>query len=178
MLELVEPDLARHAAWLASHQEWGPGLHEDGFGLAADDDVESAEGFARWTSRVTALATARLWWIVDRDEVVGGIALRTANTDDVLQRGHVGYGVRPSARGRGIATWALGEVLRHAQAAGLHRILAVCLEDNIASIKTIQRHAGVLEGVVTDEHGLRRRRYWIELGQAGPATGQPRRRLP
>ena len=167
MPALVEPDVTQHAAWLASHREWGPGLHEDGFGLAADDDVESAEGFARWTSRVTALATARLWWIVDRDEVVGGIALRTANTDDVLQRGHVGYGVRPSARGRGVATWALGEVLRHAQAAGLQRILAVCLEGNIASIKTIQRHGGVLDRVVKDEHGQRLRRYWIELHQDG-----------
>jgi hypothetical protein len=26
-------------AWLAAHEEWGPGLLEDGFGLGPDDDT-------------------------------------------------------------------------------------------------------------------------------------------
>lgn len=34
MLDLAVPDAARHSAWLASHREWGPDSHEDGFGLA------------------------------------------------------------------------------------------------------------------------------------------------
>jgi predicted acetyltransferase len=162
MLELVLPDVARHSAWLASHREWGSGLHEDGFGLGPDDDVESAEGFYAWVSRLRSLPAARMWWIVEGDAVLGGIALRTATNDTVLRLGHVGYGIRPSARGRGIATWALGELLPHARAAGLNRVLLVCLDDNVGSIKTIERHAGVLEKVVDDDHGLVRR-YWIDL---------------
>jgi predicted acetyltransferase len=164
MLTLVAPSVARHAAWLASHREWGPGLHEDGYGVGADDEVETADGFARFVQRVTALPAARMWWVLDEDEVVGGIALRTAESANVLQRGHVGYGVRPSARGRGIATWALGEVLRRAPESGLNHVLLVCLDDNIPSIKTIERHRGVLEHVVNDG-GVRVRRYWIDLTQ-------------
>lgn len=160
MLELVPPDVARHDAWLAAHREWGAGLHEDGFGIGADDDVENAEGFATWVGRVCSLPAARMWWIVEGDAVLGGIALRTGN--QALRLGHVGYGIRPSARGRGVATWALGALLPHARAAGLNRLLLVCEDDNAASIRTIERHGGVLEGLATD-HDPVVRRYWIDL---------------
>lgn len=162
MPELILPEVAHHAAWLASHREWGPGLHEDGFGIGPDDDVESAEGFAAWVSRLRALPAARMWWIVEGDAVLGGIALRTVTNDKVLRLGHIGYGVRPSARSRGVATWAVGALLPRARAAGLSRLLLVCLDDNVGSIKTIERHGGVLEKVVDDGHALLRH-YWIDL---------------
>ncbi|MGZ4575186.1 MAG: GNAT family N-acetyltransferase, partial [Mycobacteriaceae bacterium] len=133
----------------------------DGFGVGPDDDVDSADGFANWVSRLRSLP-ARMWWIVDGEAVLGGIALRTVTNDMVVRLGHVGYGIRPSARGRGIATWALGEVLPHARAAGLSRLLLVCLDDNVGSIRTIERNGGVLERVSNDGHNLVRR-YWIDL---------------
>lgn len=162
MLELVRPDIARYAAWLESHREWGPGLHEDGFGLRADDEVESAAGFAAWVDRTRSLPGARMWWIVEGDAVQGGVALRTGVGPDVLRLGHVGYGIRPSARGRGIATWAVGALLPHARESGLERVLLVCLDDNEASIRTIERQGGILEQIVDDGNALVRR-YWIDL---------------
>jgi predicted acetyltransferase len=159
VLELVHPDVGRHAAWLASHREWGPGLHEDGFGVGPEDDVDSADGFATWVSRLRSLPAARLWWIVDGETVLGGIALRTGTDDQVQRLGHVGYGIRPSARGQGIASWAVGEVLPHARQAGMGRLLLVCRDDNVGSVKTIERHGGVLE---EGGEGLVRR-YWIDL---------------
>lgn len=104
----------------------------------------------------------RLWWVVEQDVVLGGIVLRPFTNDEVLRMGHIGYGVRPSARGHGVATWALGYVLRHSRRAGLERVLLVCLDDNATSIKTIERCGGVLEGSVDDGHGLARH-YWIDL---------------
>ncbi|MBW4076915.1 MAG: GNAT family N-acetyltransferase [Acidobacteria bacterium] len=144
------------------HREWGPGLHEDGFGLGQDDEVESLEGFSTWVSRLCSRPNARMWWIMEGDDVLGGIALRSESSDKVPQLGHVGYGVRPSARGRGVATWAMGAILVHARSAGLGRLLLVCLDDNVNSIRIIERYAGVLEGVVAEGHSLVRR-YWIEL---------------
>jgi predicted acetyltransferase len=94
--------------------------------------------------------------------VLGGIVLRPFTNDMVLRVGHIGYGVRPSARGRGLATWALGQVLRHAREAGLERVFLVCLDDNDASIKTIERCGGVRDGTVDDGHRLVRH-YWIDL---------------
>ena len=79
--------------------------------------------------------------------------------------GHIGYGVRPSARRRGLASWALGEMLGEARAAlGVDRVLVPCLADNIASARTIERNGGVLEGIRDTEHGPVKR-YWINLDQ-------------
>lgn len=161
MPELIEPDAGRHSEWLKSHREWGPGLHEDGFGIGPRDEVESAAGFAAWVDRLRS-RPGRLWWIVEQEVVLGGIVLRPFTNDDVLRTGHIGYGVRPSARGRGLATWALNQVLRHAREAGLERVLLVCTENNAASIKTIERSGGVLDRAVDDGHGLVRQ-YWIHL---------------
>ncbi|MBD7996354.1 hypothetical protein H9639_13700 [Arthrobacter sp. Sa2CUA1] len=47
MPELVEPTIELYAAWRDAIEEWGPGMHEDGFGLLASDAVDSAEGIER-----------------------------------------------------------------------------------------------------------------------------------
>ena len=94
--------------------------------------------------------------------MLGGIVLRPSTIDDALRTGHIGYGVRPSARGHGLATWALNQVLRHARDAGRERVLLVCRDDNAASITTIERSGGVLDRTVDDGHGPARH-YWIHL---------------
>jgi predicted acetyltransferase len=101
-------------------------------------------------------------WVVERDRVLGGIALRHEFNDYVRWAGHVGYGIRPSARGRGLASWALGQMLDEARGLGLEQVLIVCPTDNLASAKTIERQGGVLEGVRDTERGPVRR-YWIKL---------------
>jgi predicted acetyltransferase len=106
---LVRPSVALHTAWLEAHEEWGDGLHEDGFGLVETDDVRSSEGFCVFVDRLSAKETSpgddggTFRWIVEDGEVLGGIALRHEPAQDVDVLGHVGYGLRPSARGRGLA---------------------------------------------------------------------------
>lgn len=168
MPELIAPTVRLHAAWLEARAEWGSGAHEDGFGLHPEDAVESAVGFAAWVARLaaeSARSTAR--WIVEGDRVLGGIALRHEFTDYVAWAGHIGYGIRPSARRRGLATWALGQMLDQARALGLDRVLIVCAVDNLASVKTIERNGGTFEGIGDTAYGPVRR-YWITLGGAAP----------
>ncbi|RAO34191.1 hypothetical protein PSN13_03058 [Micromonospora saelicesensis] len=174
MPKLVAPTVRLHAAWLEAHDEWGPGLHEDGFGLQSTDEVRSPDGFAAWVTRLVdwsgpdgPLEDSRVRctyrWIVEDDRVLGGIALRH-ELDDYLLRvgGHIGYGIRPSARRRGLATWALDRMLGEARALGLDRVLLACEADNTASAKTIERLGGVLEDIRDTELGPARR-YWITL---------------
>lgn len=168
MPELVAPTVDLHGAWLDAHAEWGPGQHEDGFGLEASDEVESPAGFAAWVTRLADMSVrpgesgCLYRWIVERDRVLGAIALRHGESDFVRWAGHLGYGIRPSARGRGLATWAVGRMLDEARGLGLDRLLVVCAPDNVASAKTIERCGGVFEGIRDTRFGPTRR-YWIQL---------------
>jgi predicted acetyltransferase len=161
--QLIPPTTSLHNAWLQAHAEWGPGLHEDGFGLAPTDEVTSPDGFAGWVKRIGSEA-ATYRWMVEGDQVLGGIALRHEDTDYVRWAGHIGFGVRPSARKRGLAAWALAEMLTEAATLGMDRVLVVCAVPNIASASTIERVGGEFEAIGETRFGPVRR-YWIPTGR-------------
>jgi len=174
MPELIPPTVRLHRAWLDSRDEWGRGVHQDGSGLRPADEVDSPAGFAAWVGRLNdeedpAKPVAADWvhctyrWIVEDDRVLGAISLRHELNEFLLQAGgHIGYGVRPSARRRGLATWALAETLRAAAKLGLDRVLITCNVSNVGSARTIENAGGVLEDVRDTEIG-RVRRYWVTL---------------
>jgi predicted acetyltransferase len=167
---LIAPSVDLYRAWLDAHVEWGPGVHEDGFGLLPSDYVDSMGGFERWVSRLSAAAAegrdrrCSYRWIVEGGRVLGGIALRHGDGELVRRVGHIGYGIRPSARRRGLATWALGEIIAEAREAGMDRVLVVCADENLGSAKTIERCGGVLESIQVTELGPARR-YRITVGE-------------
>ena len=167
---LITPAVGWHERWLDAHHEWGPGLHEDGFGIDPSDEVETPNGFAAWVDLLLAsdnpaeadrrhMLPCRYRWISEGDRVVGGIALRYGSSDFVRRNGHIGYGIRPSARRRGLATWALGRMLDEARGLDLDRVLLVCEADNEPSAATIEHNGGVVEA--STDAAIRR--YWIDL---------------
>lgn len=172
--ELISPTARLRDSWLASRDEWGRDVHQDGAALRADDDVDSPAGFARWVARLAGQADtsrpagesrvhASYWWITEGGTYLGAITLRHELNDVLLRAGgHIGYGIRPSARGRGLATWALRSVLARAPALGLRKVLVTCGDSNLASARAIEKAGGVLEDVRETELGLVRR-YWITL---------------
>ncbi|GGT79835.1 GNAT family N-acetyltransferase [Streptomyces lateritius] len=176
MPELIAPTARLHSSWLEADAEARPGARLDSAGvrLAAGEGFADPELFAAWVRRLREQSDptrplaegwvhATHWWIVEDGAYVGAIDLRHELNDFLLRAGgHVGYSIRPSARRRGLATWALGAVLPEARALGLERLLVTCDDDNIASARTIERNGGVLEDVRSTEIGLKRR-YWIEL---------------
>lgn len=174
MPELIPPTVLLHDSWLDARDEWGRGVHQDGSGLRPEDEVDSAAGFSAWVGRLLREADASIpaapgrvhatyFWIVEAGSFLGAITLRHALSEFLLRAGgHIGYGIRPSARGRGLATWALRAVLPEAQALGMERVLVTCRDDNLASAAVIERNGGVLDDVRETELGLTRR-YWITL---------------
>ncbi|MFF9011549.1 GNAT family N-acetyltransferase [Streptomyces sp. NPDC014870] len=176
MRELVTPTAHLHRSWLEAHAEWNPGARQAGagIGLAEREALAIPEVFASWVGRLREQADtdrvlgeervhATHWWIVEDGAYVGAIDLRHRLNDFLLRAaGHVGYSVRPSARRRGHATWALGAILPEARVLGMDRVLVTCDEDNIASARAIERNGGVLEDIRATEIG-RKRRYWITL---------------
>lgn len=174
MPELIFPTADLHKSWLEARDEWGAGAHQDGAGLQESDEVESAEGFAAWVERLRRQSDptipveegrvhASYWWIVEDSIYLGAISLRHELNDFLLRAGgHIGYGIRPFARRRGLATFAVASVLDEARKLGLERVLITCNDANEASARTIERSGGVLEDTRETELGLTRR-YWIDL---------------
>ena len=174
MAELVEPTVRLHASWLESRDEWGRGAHQDGSGLRPEDEVDTAAGFAAWVDRLRRAGDrtvppeegkvhATHWWVVEGERYLGAISLRHELNDFLLRAGgHIGYGIRPSARRRGLATWALERVLDVARARGLDRVLITCEDRNVGSARVIESQGGVLEDVRSTELG-QTRRYWVDL---------------
>ena len=174
MPDLIPPTSSLHDSWLDARDDWGRGVHQEGSGLRPEDEVDSPDGFEAWVSRLLRGADtsipadpgrvhATYFWIVEADTVLGAISLRHTLTDFLLRAGgHVGYGIRPAARRRGLATWALGAMLPEARALGIDRLLVTCNADNAGSARTIEKNGGELEDIRETELGLTRR-YWIGL---------------
>ncbi|MEU4426956.1 GNAT family N-acetyltransferase [Actinoplanes sp. NPDC024001] len=174
MPELIAPTTRLHAAWIDSHDEWGRGVHQPGSGLRAGDDVDSPAGFAAWVARLLieedtaipaedGLVHCSYRWVVDGDRLLGTISLRHQLNEWLLEvGGNIGYGIRPSERRRGLARFALREMLAEARRIGLDRVMISCDVDNPASARTIESCGGVLEDVRDTSIGLIRR-YWIAL---------------
>lgn len=84
---------------------------------------------------------------------------------DVRIHGHIGYGVRPSERGKSYATAMLKLALGYCKKIGLDKVLITCDKSNIASAKTIMRCAGVLKSEELQDDGEILQRYWIDTNE-------------
>jgi predicted acetyltransferase len=130
--------------------------------------LEDTDEFARFTTylraealpetpRPTGWVPYTVMWIVEGAEYLGRVSLRhTLNGQLLTWGGHIGYGVRPTARGRGVATTALALMLPIAADMGIDPVLVTCDVDNEPSRRTIERNGGIYED--TREGKLR---YWV-----------------
>ncbi len=104
------------------------------------------------------------FWLEEGGQIVACARLRLGLTPYLENEGgHIGYDVRPSMRRRGYGTALLRLVLVEARALGIQRVRVTCDDDNVGSIKVIERNGGSLAGYgVSMATGKTVRQYWIE----------------
>ena len=99
----------------------------------------------------------------ERSIFVGAVNIRHYLSEGLLlSGGHIGDGIRPSERGKGLGTRMIALALDKCRELGIGRVLMCCDSDNFASARTIEKNGGVLENVVVGG-GAPVRRYWITL---------------
>ena len=99
----------------------------------------------------------------ERNIVVGAVNIRHyLNEALLLNGGHIGDGVRPSERRKGIATKMISLALDECRKLGINKVLMVCDKGNIGSAKSIENNGGILENEVVVD-GVVEQRYWIDL---------------
>lgn len=107
---------------------------------------------------------ASLYFLIDENKkIFGALQIRHALNEKLLKLGgHIGYGVRPSERQKGLATKMLSLSLKKAEELGLKRVLITCDKKNIGSAKTITNNGGVLENEEDDGNRITQR-YWVQI---------------
>jgi len=165
-MKLISTASADPSAFLRMAQDWRE--HDtDRYALALDD-------FGRYLQQLRCEEAAdqpmgrvpSAQYCLECDgEIMACIRLRFYLTPDLEQEGgHIGYDVRPSARGKGFGTTLLRLVLVHAKQQGLERVLLTADAQNLPSLKVIERNGGVLSGeVISPTTGKPMRHYWIAL---------------
>lgn len=97
-----------------------------------------------------------------QDRFVGAVNIRHSLNEALLfSGGHIGDGIRPSARNQGFGTQMVALALNECDQLGIRRVLMCCSKRNLASARTIQKNGGILENEVSDG-GEIVQRYWIE----------------
>lgn len=117
--------------------------------VARCEEVERGENLGGFAANST-------WWLYDEEEdkLIGACNLRhRLNETDGQLWGHIGYGIRPSARRKGYAVLALQTMLLEAQKLGIHEVLLGAYSSNIGSWKTMERcGAQFLRCILEDEN--------------------------
>ena len=99
----------------------------------------------------------------ETNRFVGAVNIRHRLNALLLRSGgHIGDGVRPSERRKGVATRMIALALEECRRLGIEHVLMVCDKDNVASARTIQKNGGMLENEIFDGETLVQR-YWIDL---------------
>ncbi|MDY4762224.1 GNAT family N-acetyltransferase [Streptococcus thoraltensis] len=94
----------------------------------------------------------------DQNQALGFLNIRLRLDQELLSTGgHIGYSVRPSKRGRGIAKKMLKEAIAIAATKNIQNILVTCHQDNQASRAVILANGGVFENSIDETE-----RYWIK----------------
>jgi predicted acetyltransferase len=106
-----------------------------------------------------------LHWLCDGDMFIGEASIRHQLNAHLMQEGgHIGYGIRPSYRGRGYGKRILALALEECRRLRIERVLVTCLDRNVASARIIEANRGRLENVIAAPSGQGAlRRYWITL---------------
>ena len=95
---------------------------------------------------------ATTYWLIDGDEIVGVTNLRHYLNDRIRHAGgHIGLGIRPSYRGKGLGTLLMQLSVVKAAEMGIKQIHVHCHKHNQASARMIKANGGTLDSEIEDD---------------------------
>ena len=170
VLRLLRP--AEEPEFLRAHRATSPSvpnfLHHYQEGMPFQRYLEILAEQARGEHLAADHVPATFLFAFDGTTVVGRVSIRHS-LNPYLERfgGHIGYVVVPEYRRQGYATEILRQAIQLArQQLGLNRVLVTCDDDNVGSIRTIEKNGGVFESTAAGQDGVApKRRYWIDTAE-------------
>ena len=102
--------------------------------------------FAKGVNIPEGFVPSSTYWLVEHGELLGVSNLRHHLNDRIRNSGgHIGLGIRPSYRGRGLGHLLMALTIQEARRKGIGEIYLHCHKNNEASTRMIISNGGVLE---------------------------------
>ncbi len=172
MPELTPPIVGVHRSYLTAIDEYRT---EGGYPDFDNLDVNDPQRFALYVHRLRVDPRGSpaadwppmtlLWW-VDGATYLGRISIWHHLNSALADSGHIGYDIRPSARGRGHATAMLGAALPAIAQLGINPALATIRAANLASRRVLEANGARL----IDDKAGRLRFHLPTTGRGGQGS--------
>jgi len=164
-VKLVLPCAAYKASYINYIQELGD---EERYPFPLDFDhqdfsalLTKLENFSNGSGIPDNFVPATTYWLVDGEELVGVSNLRHYLNERLrYSGGHIGLGIRPSFRGKGLGKLLLALTIEKAVELGIKEIHVHCHKNNEASARMIRANNGSLESEF-EEAGEALQRYVV-----------------
>ncbi|MGH8870093.1 MAG: GNAT family N-acetyltransferase [Actinomycetes bacterium] len=167
MAHLVPPTVTLQASFVEALDEY---RRDDAYDVLDPGAARDPAAFARYVEGLrdavrpseeqvmAPVPTTTLWW-VDGSTYLGTLTIRHRLGTDFLATygGHLGYRVRPAARGQGHATRMLAAALPVMASLGIDPALVTCDTVNGASRRVIERNGGRFESALDGKL-----RFWVD----------------
>ena len=112
-------------------------------------------------------ASSTTYWLYDEEnnKLIGASNLRHFLTEDGERYwGHIGYGIRPTERKKGLGTLLLKLTIEKAKDRGLNKIYLGANKDNIGSWKIMENCNAKFDKIVYEEAtNAPIKKYWIDI---------------
>ncbi|GAA0817893.1 GNAT family N-acetyltransferase [Colwellia asteriadis] len=124
--------------------------------------LEKNNNFAQGKNIPEHMVPSTTLWLVDSNELVGVTNLRHYLNQQIAHcGGHIGLGIRPSYRGKGLGHLLMKLSIEQLFARGVGTIHIHCYKNNSASARTILSNNGILDSEIT-EGGQIIQRYLVQ----------------
>jgi predicted acetyltransferase len=135
-------------------------------GLSFEARVEQWRLAETEAAYATGFVPNTVFFLVDGPgRILGALSYRPRLNERLrLNGGHLGYGIRPSERRRGIGQFVLNQAATTLPCPEGPAFLVTCDEDNLASRRTIEACGGVLIDQPVVE-GVATRRYTVTVSR-------------
>lgn len=133
--------------------------------LSFEQWLEENEKYKDATKLPEHLSPQTIYLAIKNNKIVGLISIRWKPVPILLNHGgFIGYGIRPSERGKGYANEMLKQALELIDKSIYEKVLITCKDFNIASKKTIEKNGGILDNsYYNEENKCTYLRYWIDI---------------
>jgi predicted acetyltransferase len=157
---LISPNPEYEASYRDYIQELGD---EERYPFALDFDhsdfaalLDRLANFEAGRNLPAGYVSSSTYWLVESGEIIGVSNLRHTLNEEIRHcGGHIGLGIRPAQRGRGLGAELMALTIQQAWKRGIEEVHIHCYKSNGASASIIESNGGVLHSEIKEGHPVR-----------------------